>query len=99
MGKICGAVEWVNNPDIGRLHLSNSSSFFCEKSVIGIAGKNRIDDALLGGMICLCDEIKSTLVFDSETRVCVMRENCTCLFRGMNGSFQEQGNRYFNGER
>lgn len=87
MGEICGAVEWIDNPDIGRLHVPNSPPLFCKKSVIGIAGKNHIDDALLGGMICFCDEIEGALVFDSESSACVMREDRTCLLSCPNGCF------------
>jgi len=57
--------------------------------MIGKAGKNQIDNALLGGMIGLRDEIDSALVLDAETGACVTREDLACLSCCMNGCFQE----------
>ena len=95
MCKVCGAVERIDNPQVGRVTLANASPLFREEGVIGIASENHIDDALLGGMICLRNEIDSTLVLDAETVSCITREDLACLSCRMNGCFQEQGNRCF----
>jgi hypothetical protein len=66
VSEIRRAVERVNDPEIGRMGLFDSSSFFGQDPVEREASPNMVDDALFRRMICIRHEVDRALVLDPE---------------------------------
>ncbi len=74
MGKVRGAVQWVDDPQVGRVILFHPSTLFREEAVVWVNGSNPVKDALFGGMVCIGHQVDGLLVLDAKTGASMLKE-------------------------
>ena len=67
MGEICGAVEWIDDPKIGRWGSFDLPALFSQESVVWELFADVIDDALFSRVVCIGHKIDPILVLNAKS--------------------------------
>ena len=90
MRKIRGSVQWINDPQIGRLCFFEATSLFGQDPMGGEMSLDMVYDTLLGSMVRISYQIDRVLILDAETGFRIPKQQGTGFLTSGDRCFEER---------